>query len=525
MVKVATSVVSDVSGLSSAKVPLGPFRSIETFASPPHCAPCSQVAPRAQALNARVHYHMYCIKRPRAQDGTSWGLICQGEMMSWLARRENWNKQTEDARDDGDIDYARVIHSASFRRLQGKTQILNLGDSDFYRTRLTHSLEVAQISGGITKQLAKSHPRHLATEHLPDRSTIQAISCTHDLGHPPFGHGGEIALNYCMRYNGGFEGNGQTLRILSRLENFSSRAGANLSRRSLLGILKYPVSYSRASNSDLLPRLIEGLSTIQIIDSSASKPPKCYLDTEQEVVDWILSPLTPRDREAFQDSIPQPGKHANAKHKSFDCSIMDAADDIAYGVHDLEDAIALRLISKEDFTAALQDNCKSFLDSLKQKYKDEFGNDVFSQFANGLFGETGVRKRFISRLVNHFVTAAEYLECSDFEEPLVRYRVRLAESQLEFLNSLKAFVVDNVIKSPSVQHLEFKGQGMVVAVFEAMQADAKRLLPTDVRRRYDAAHGSPRTICDYVAGMTDIHLLKTYERLFSPRMGSVFDRL
>ena len=163
--------------------------------------------------------------------------------MTWLVRREHWDAQMEDTRDAGDIDYARVIHSASFRRLQGKTQILNLGESDFYRTRLPHSLEVAQIASGLVKQLAKSNPEHDAKNSLPDRSCIQAIGCAHDLGHPPFGHGGQIALNYCMRDAdkerfGGFEGNGQTLRILSRLKNFSKGAGANLTRRSLLGVLK-----------------------------------------------------------------------------------------------------------------------------------------------------------------------------------------------------------------------------------------------------------------------------------------------
>src|SRR5712671_2945909 len=138
--------------------------------------------------------------------------------MSWLERREHWNPQQDDARDASDIDYARIVHSASFRRLQGKTQILNLGDSDFYRTRLTHSLEVAQIAGGIIRHLEKHFSTHPVAKHLPDRSMIQAIGCTHDLGHPPFGHGGETALNYCMRDFGGFEGNGQTLRILSKLE-------------------------------------------------------------------------------------------------------------------------------------------------------------------------------------------------------------------------------------------------------------------------------------------------------------------
>lgn len=163
--------------------------------------------------------------------------------MSWLDRREGWRPQAEDARDEAAVDYARVIHSASFRRLQGKTQILNLGDGDFYRTRLTHSIEVAQIAGGIARQLQKDFPDHPAQPSIPDLSLIQAVGATHDLGHPPFGHGGEVALNYCMRKAGGFEGNGQTLRILARLERFSTNAGANLTRRTLLGVLKYPAPF------------------------------------------------------------------------------------------------------------------------------------------------------------------------------------------------------------------------------------------------------------------------------------------
>ncbi|WP_410468109.1 HD domain-containing protein [Sphingopyxis sp. OPL5] len=127
--------------------------------------------------------------------------------MIWLERRTLETRKANDARSDGDIDYGRVVHSGSFRRLQGKTQILNLGDSDFYRTRLTHSLEVAQIAGGLVKQLRFNQPEHPAIANLPEHSLIQAVACTHDLGHPPFGHGGEVALNYCMRADGGFEGN------------------------------------------------------------------------------------------------------------------------------------------------------------------------------------------------------------------------------------------------------------------------------------------------------------------------------
>lgn len=195
--------------------------------------------------------------------------------MDWHARMEGWTPQPEDAREDADIDYARVIHSASFRRLQGKTQILNLGDSDFYRTRLTHSLEVEQIAGGIAKQLGKSFRDHDATRHLPHGGLIHAVGCTHDLGHPPFGHGGEVALNYCMRDNGGFEGNGQTLRILTRLETFSAGAGANLTRRTLLGVLKYPVAYSAVRNPKIVPAMANGPTAIKVLDLRASKPPKC----------------------------------------------------------------------------------------------------------------------------------------------------------------------------------------------------------------------------------------------------------
>ncbi|WP_404477357.1 anti-phage deoxyguanosine triphosphatase [Novosphingobium sp. BL-52-GroH] len=445
--------------------------------------------------------------------------------MSWHARRENWSPQAEDAREDGDIDYARVIHSASFRRLQGKTQILNLGDSDFYRTRLTHSLEVAQIAGGLARQLAKSFPDHTATALLPERSLIHAIGCTHDFGHPPFGHGGEVALNYCMRDAGGFEGNGQTLRILARLETFSAGAGANLCRRTMLGVLKYPVAWSSARNPAIVPALLAGPSTIRVLDPASCKPPKCHFDSEQEVVDWVLQPLSMAERDKFQALERSEGKHARTLHKSLDCTIMDVADDIAYGVHDLEDAIALGLVTKEAFAAAIDGHCASFLDALKEKYPGESENDVFSLMLDGLFGDANGRKRFVSRLVHHFLTGAVYVETRGFREPLLRWRVALQGPRRAFLDALKGFVVREVIASPEVQQLEFKGQAMVLAVFEALAADPERLLPRDERTRFEKAQGDVRVICDYVAAMTDTHLLKTYERLFSPRMGSVFDRL
>lgn len=445
--------------------------------------------------------------------------------MPWLERRTEERTRVNDARSPGDVDYARVIHSASFRRLQGKTQILNLGDSDFYRTRLTHSLEVAQIAGGLVKQLRYNERDHPAVEHLPEHNLIQAIACTHDLGHPPFGHGGEVALNYCMRAEGGFEGNGQTLRILSRLEKFAAGGGSNLTRETLLGVLKYPVGYSEARNASIKPALLGETSGIPLLDREACKPPKCYLDSEADVVDWILSPLSPTDRDAFQEIDHKADKHHKARHKSLACSIMDLADDISYGVHDMEDALALRLVDRAAFEAhVLPEQCPGVLDYLGQAYGAEYRNDVYGGLADRLFGDGDQRKHQINRLLNYIIPAVRFEEVPGFDEPRLRYRATLPETARTFVNAIKDFIHATVIRSPSVQHLELKGQMMVIAVFEVMKSEPKSFLPVDIQAQLER-EPAMRVICDYVAGMTDTHLLRTYERLFAPRIGSVFDKL
>jgi dGTPase len=444
----------------------------------------------------------------------------------WIERQSGWKQQPEDRRSSFDVDYARIVHSGSFRRLQGKTQILNLGDSDFYRTRLTHSLEVAQIAGSIARQLDDKYRLHQAHPYIPALSLIQSAGFSHDLGHPPFGHGGEVALNYCMRNAGGFEGNGHTLRILARLENFSEKHGSDLSRRALLAVLKYPVPFSAADNPAIVPAMYEAATSIRTLDTKVCKPPKCFFDTEKDVVDWILQPLDGADRQAFQAFEPVEGKHAKPTHKSFDCSIMDVSDDIAYGVHDLEDAIAIGLIREAHFrTHVSEQDCAPFLDSLKSKYPQESANNVYDNVLANLFGSGKQRKHFISRLVHHFVTNIEIITIDGLREPLIRYRARLSVAQAKLLDALQNLVVQTVILTPNVQHLEFKGQKMVVSVFEAICSAPKSLLPSDAFELYDASDDGQRIICDYVAGMTDAFLLKTYDRLFSPRMGSVFDKL
>ncbi len=163
-------------------------------------------------------------------------------------------RSQHDHRDPYEHDRTRVIHCPAFRRLQRKTQILGMDEGDFHRTRLTHSLEVASIGASIVKHLHFEPQIQTITGLLPSTDLINVICLLHDIGHPPFGHGGEVALNYMMRDHGGFEGNGQTLRLLTKLETSYGAFGLDLTRRSLLGILKYPVPRSKVVATGLSKR-------------------------------------------------------------------------------------------------------------------------------------------------------------------------------------------------------------------------------------------------------------------------------
>ena len=332
----------------------------------------------------------------------------------------------------------------------------------------------------------------------PKHSLANAIGCTHDLGHPPFGHGGEVALNYCMRKHGGFEGNGQTLRIVTKLEKFSEESGSNLSRRTLLGVLKYPAPYERTANPDLLPKLADDPTSISIIDRKSSTPPKCYFDTEKKVVDWILDPLTQEDRDTFTSICSEPGEHHETRYKSFDCSIMDLADDISFGVHDLEDALSLKLIGEEEIRKFVpQEKCTNFLDKLHEKYPQEMHDCVYDRFVEALLGDGRTRKRMIGRMINYFVTHCGIQTLDAFCEPLIRFKAVVPPEPQMFLDSLIEAVKKAVILSPHVQHLEFKGQKLVVSVFEALNSDPRSFLPKDTLQLYEKSKSPVRVMCGY----------------------------
>ncbi|MHA3116090.1 deoxyguanosinetriphosphate triphosphohydrolase family protein [Acinetobacter sp. ANC 4635] len=439
----------------------------------------------------------------------------------WEERCLKQKKKDNDVRNEWERDYARLIHSAAFRRLQAKTQVLGLGESDFYRTRLTHSMEVAQIGVGIVRWLREGiytdkSDEETIKEILPRSSLINAICLAHDLGHPPFGHGGEVALNICMRNYGGFEGNGQTLRILSKLEKYTENNGMNPTRRLLLGVLKYPVSYTDACNKAFYGKVPV---TKWLAKANEQKPPKCYLDTEKELVDWILEKLPSSDRELFVNSKAAPKKHFKPLFHSLDASIMELADDISYSLHDFEDAISLGLITLKEWNEYGLDKEEIF--SKCNEDINQLGNELFSE-------NTYKRKSAIGRLVHRLITNIYLKEKSEFDEPLLKWNAELSQPYAELREHIFKIVYKEVIKSPNVQLLEFKGQKIVIELFEALSSDPDRLLPKSKLENYSQAQGENekmRVICDYIAGMTDEYATRLYEKIYSPHKGSIFDHI
>jgi len=415
-----------------------------------------------------------------------------------------FNAATPDS--DAQRDRARIIHSSAFRRLQAKTQVLGVGESDFYRTRLTHSMEVAQIGSGICEKLKQKYAEHDAiSTHIPSYFQIEAICLAHDIGHPPFGHGGEVALNYHMHSSGGFEGNGQTLRIISKLGEYSDHDGLDLTRRTLLGVLKYPVLHREVST--------RSLSAVDHLD--AFKPPKSIHDDEQDVLDWILEPLTSKDKATFRATKTTKGK-TKAQYKAFDTSIMELADDISYGVHDLEDSLALNLVTERQWREDVLN--KVLNDSIIAKNADFYTKKLFS-------GESKLRKHSISLLIGHFVPCIEVVEQKVFESPWLDLQAELPEDIEHTLQVLKDFVFKHVIRSSSVQVLEYKGQMMIFKLFQVLSENPERLLPESTLRKYKNTDNRERVICDYISGMTDNYATKLYSKLFSPDTGSVFDKV
>ncbi|MEI4549588.1 anti-phage deoxyguanosine triphosphatase [Pseudoalteromonas spongiae] len=425
----------------------------------------------------------------------------------WLARRYQENKhRPDDKRSPYQKDRSRIIHAAAFRRLQAKTQIMGIGVNDFYRTRLTHSLEVAQIASGILGQLRANPSNASFSACLPCRSLIETLSLAHDIGHPPFGHGGETALNYMMRAHGGFEGNAQTLRIVAKLEPYSKGYGMNLTRRTLLGFIKYPQLIKS------LWKIPHDDGTDKFINSTRWLPAKGLYCEESAVFDWVLAPLSDTDKSIFTSFAENANGVARTQYKSLDCAIMELADDIAYGVHDLEDAIATGMVSQHQWHEFVANHLSELEDGWLKTNLPRISAQLFSRDEADL-------KEVIGELVNLFITQAKVKKLGVFDSPLLDHSVYLEKELFILLEGLKQFVFRNVIRHPEMQQIEFKGQKIISDLFAAFASDPLRLLPHTRQTIYQAALENGETgyrqLCDYISSMTDEYAIKVHGRLFT----------
>jgi len=299
----------------------------------------------------------------------------------WITEPAKRSGRTAFARDR-----ARILHSSALRRLAAKTQIHTAGQSDFPRTRLTHTLEVSQIG------------RELGAALGADPDLVEVGCLAHDLGHPPFGHNGEIALNEFAKDFGGFEGNAQTLRVLSRLEakSFSEDGrsiGLNLTRASLDAAIKYP--WSRENNIDKFG----------------------FYEDDRDIFDWARY-------------------GAVVNRKCFEAQIMDWADDVAYSVHDVEDAIVAKhldlefLNSKSDRSSIFQIARAQYIDATDAEINDAIERLLALPYWQANFDHSHTSlaqlKNLTSQLIGRFCSAAQNATRGEFGDGLLtRYHADL----------------------------------------------------------------------------------------------------
>jgi len=387
----------------------------------------------------------------------------------------------------------RIIHTSAFRRLQNKTQVFLSGEYDFYRTRLTHSIEVAQIGRSICHYLKETSDLLGEDFHI-DSALVEAGCLAHDIGHPPFGHTGERELNRLMSDYGGFEGNAQTLRLLTETIFSASGRGMNPSRALLDGVLKY-----------------------KTLRDELDDPENHFLYMAQEkYLDFVL------DGEAFPAEYP-PGKLRD-KYSSIECQIMDWADDTAYSLNDIADGVNAGFLTS--------DRVERWGESTDL---DEAGAAVATGVAKAIRDDR-VEAR-IGKKVGEFLSAVSLVEEPTFLSGRTnrhRYHLRIDPASAAEAKIMKRISVDLVFRSPQLQQLDYKAGTILRALFGVFadryisgnQKRGLRLLPEALEARIEAAPDEAtraRLLCDYVSSMTDGFAIRTYKRLADPDFGSIVD--
>jgi len=357
-------------------------------------------------------------------------------------------------------DCDRVIHSTAFRRLKYKTQVFVFHEGDHYRTRLTHSLEVAQIARALARRLGL------------DEDLTEALALAHDLGHPPFGHSGERALDRCLKAFGGFDHNAQTLRVVTSLEHrYPTFDGLNLTWETLEGIVKH--------NGPLLPRADGG-------PLAKAVPLPVGIEAFNRVYDLELWSFA-----------------------SLEAQVAAVADDIAYDAHDIDDGLRAELFSIEDLAdvpllggliAAIDRRYPALAEPLRAA---ELIRELISVLIQAVMNETA------GRLAAAKPASVDAVRRSD--RALVAFTPEVAAAE----TAIKRFLWERMYRHPRVMRIMNDAEAVVGDLFacylrQPEELPAEWLPPAD---------GEPpaafaRRVCNYIAGMTDRYALTEHQRLF-----------
>jgi len=339
-------------------------------------------------------------------------------------------------------DRERILHTTAFRRLEYKTQVFVNIEGDYYRTRLTHTLEVAQIGRTIARSLG-------ANEDL-----LEAICLAHDLGHSPFGHSGETILNRIMADHGGFDHNKQSLRIVIEMEKrYPEFDGLNLTWETREGIVKHETEYDIADASNFDPDL------------------RGHLEAQ----------------------------------------IANAADELAYSTHDLDDGLRSGMITP----AMLKDISlwKMMIESIGWQgcTLDDITRHRLIRRLIGI-EVTDILSATNERLLESNVQSVEQLQHMDYNV------IGFSNDMEEHHQELKKFLFASLYRHPRVVRMQVKAEHIITAIFQAYQQEPS-MLPHHFQAQIDQL-GLERTICDYIAGMTDRYAIKEHSKLFNPTVRS-----
>ena len=391
------------------------------------------------------------------------------------------------------VDRDRVLHTPTFRSLQSKTQVFWSGEYDFYRTRLTHSLEVAQIGRSICNFL-NSRSELLSDDYYIDSDLVEAACLSHDLGHPPFGHAGERTLNRLMGQYGGFEGNAQTLRLLTDRIFSASKTGMNPSRAFVDSVLKYKTLWS------------------ELVDGEV-KPQNHFLYNHQfRYLDWVFGG---RD---FPSEY-SPGK-VRDQFRSIECQIMDWADDTAYSLNDLADSVRAGFLTIERVERWAEENdcgvekgtpVGDLLRSIRGNRVELMAGNRIGRYIQSVRIEEDVN--FMSEVSNRY-----------------KYKLIVGEGVQSETREFKKMAYDLVFKSPELNQLEHKGDHLLGKLWEILgnEESPYHLLPDDVSAELTSepdVEVRKRLLCDFLASHTDGSATRLYKRLMVPDFGSIGDLL